>query len=158
MFTILLLGIYCFSLVISSSVDTKFNEKYIDGKQYKLKSVDTTYKQHVSNNGQCTVELKTQGDKYNSLTEGEIIKIKNKWFKVEECRLNRAYIASCGSKLFIQMRDLVCSYADQHYEKKVLKRRQIEDDLINVLDRSYFGLCCKNACTVSELIQYCPSK
>lgn len=97
-------------------------------------------------------------EKLNSLSEGEIAKIKEKWFKVEDCRLNRAYVASCGSKLFRQMRDVVCSYVEQHYGKKVLKRREATEDLINLLDASYYNVCCKSACTVSDLVQYCPSK
>jgi hypothetical protein len=105
------------------------------------------------------VELNDQHEKSNELTEGEIIQIKGKWYKVEDCRLNRAYVASCGSKLFRQMRNVVCSYVEQHhYGKKISKRRQTTDDLINVIDRSYYGLCCKSACTVSELARYCSSQ
>jgi len=102
--------------------------------------------------------LKDQGEKSNTITEGEIVEIQGKWFKLENCRLNRAYVASCGSKLFRQMRDFVCSYVEQSSAKKMLKRRQTDDELINLMDRSYYGLCCKSACTISEFIQYCPSK
>jgi len=101
------------------------------------------------------VELNNENEKFDPISEGEIIKIKDKWFKVEDCRLNRAYIASCGSKLFRQMRDVVCSYVEQYHGEKILKRRQTADDLINVLDTSYYGICCKSACTIHELIQYC---
>jgi hypothetical protein len=106
--------------------------------------------------GECMVELNNQDEKSDPISEGEIVKIKEKWFKVEDCRLNRAYMALCGSRLFHQMRDLVCSYVDQHYGKKILKRRQTTDELISILDTSYYGICCKSACTISELIQYCP--
>jgi hypothetical protein len=92
------------------------------------------------------------------MTEGEIIQIKDKWFKVEDCRLNRAYIVSCGSRLFHQMHDFVCSFIQQHYKKKILKRRQTDDELINLIDKSYYDVCCESACTISELIHYCPSK
>ncbi len=102
--------------------------------------------------------MNDQGEKSNTITEGEIVKIQDKWFKLEDCRLNRAYVASCGSKLFRQMRDLVCSYVEQNYAKKMLKRRQTEDELINLMDRSYYGVCCTSACTISEFIHYCPSK
>ncbi|CAF0734635.1 unnamed protein product [Rotaria sp. Silwood1] len=136
----------------------KLDEKYIDGKQYTIKNVGATYTQRISNHGQCTIELKNHGDKSTAITEGEIVKIKNKWFKVEDCRLNRAYIVTCGSQLFLRLHNLVCSYVEQHYDKKLLKKRQTEDDLINIIDRSYYSECCKSACTVSELIQYCPLK
>jgi hypothetical protein len=103
--------------------------------------------------------LNDQENKSVQLTEGEIIQIKGKWYKIEDCRLNRAYIAACGSKLFRKMRDVVCSYVEHHhYGKKTIKRRQITDDLINVIDRSYYGNCCKSACTITELAQYCSPK
>lgn len=104
------------------------------------------------------VELNLEDEKSNTLSEGEIIKIKDKWFKVGDCRLNRAYIAPCGSKLFRQMRDVVCSYVEQHYGKKDIERREATEDLIKILDTSYYNVCCKSACTVSDLVQYCPSK
>jgi hypothetical protein len=110
------------------------------------------------NLGQCMVEVSDEDEKLNILSEGEIVEIKNKWFKVEDCRLNRAYLVSCGSKLFHQMRELVCSYVEQHYGKKVIKRRQTEDNLIDVIDTSFYGVCCRSACTVTEFVQYCPFK
>ena len=94
----------------------------------------------------------------STLTEGEIVQIKMKWFKVEDCRLNRAYVASCGSKLFRQMRDVVWSYVAKHPGQRLLTRRQTADDLIDLIDRSYYGLCCKSACTIAELAQQCSSK
>ncbi|CAF3325167.1 unnamed protein product [Rotaria socialis] len=157
MFTTSLCLVCCLSLVISTATDLKDSEKNVDGKQYTLKSVGTTYTQRVSNHGQCTVELNGNGGKQNILTEGEIIKIKNKWFKAEDCRLNRAYMVSCGSQLLRQILNIVCSYAEQSYDSnKVSKRQQTEDGLINIIDKSYYRECCNSACTVSELIQYCP--
>ncbi|CAF0746883.1 unnamed protein product [Adineta ricciae] len=158
MFAILLLSVYTFALVLSSSVDTELNPKHLDGKQYTIKGIDTVYTQRVSNNDHCTVEVNGQGESVQMLTEGEIIQLKNKWFKVEDCQLNRAYVAECGSKLFHKMRELVCSYATEHSTKKVLKRRQINAELIKSLDQIYYGLCCKTACTVSELLKYCSPK
>ena len=105
--------------------------------------------------GQCSVELNKQ---YKTLTEGEIIKIKNKWFKVEDCRLNRAYRAPCASKLYYQLRDFACSFVDQHSDGKVRTRRQTKDELIKFLDKSYYSVCCESACTISEFIQHCSSK
>jgi hypothetical protein len=52
MFTTLLILICCFSLVVNTSID----QKYIDGKQYIIKSVDTTYVQRVNNNGMFRLE------------------------------------------------------------------------------------------------------
>jgi hypothetical protein len=42
---------YCCSLVGSLSVDPIASEKYIDGTQHTIKSVDTTYTQRVSDHG-----------------------------------------------------------------------------------------------------------
>ncbi len=105
--------------------------------------------------GQCSVEL---DEPSKILTEGEIIKIKNKWFKVEECRLNRAYPVSCGSKLYYQLRDLACSFVEETFDKKIRVRRQTKDALIHYLDKSYNNICCESACTISEFVQYCPTK
>ncbi|CAF3303571.1 unnamed protein product [Rotaria sp. Silwood2] len=91
------------------------------------------------------------------LSEGEIIKIKGKWFKVEGCRLNRAYPVACGSKLFYQLRDLSCSFIEENpNNKKVHGHQQTKNDLINLLDQSYYNACCESACTVYEFIQSCP--
>lgn len=106
--------------------------------------------------GQCTVELNEQANSDTEmLTEGEIVKVKDKWYKVEDCQLNRAYMMPCGSKLFRQMRELVCSLITQHEKKKIVKRQLTEEELINTIDRSYYGVCCRSACTIAELVQHC---
>jgi hypothetical protein len=97
-------------------------------------------------------------ERYKILNEGELIKIKNKWFKVHECQLNRAYFVSCDSKLFYQLRDLACSIAEENSRDKIRVRRQTKDHLIQLLDRSYSNVCCKSACTISEFLQYCPTE
>jgi hypothetical protein len=51
MFTTLFVLAYCCSLAGSLSVDPISNEKYIDGSQHTIKSVGTTYKQHISDHG-----------------------------------------------------------------------------------------------------------
>jgi hypothetical protein len=107
--------------------------------------------------GQCSVELNEQSKKSKLLIDGEIIKIKNKWFKVEECRLNRAYTMPCGSKLFYQLRDLACSFVEQHNDNKTRVPQQTNDQLIQNLDRSYYSACCESACTIFEFLQYCPT-
>jgi len=105
--------------------------------------------------GQCSVEL---NGKSKLLSEGEVIKIKQKWFKVEECRLNRAYRVPCGSKLFYRLRDLACSFVEGTNDKTIHVRRQTKNELIHFLDKSDYNICCENACTIAEFIQYCPEK
>lgn len=105
--------------------------------------------------GLCTVQINGQS---KILSEGEITKIKNKWFKVEECRLNRAYPVPCGSKLYYQLRDLACSIYEQNHDKNVKIREEAKDELTHALGRSYSDICCESACTVSEFIQACPTK
>lgn len=106
--------------------------------------------------GQCTVEINDGEPTHSYLTEGEIVVLKDKWFKVENCRLNRAYMAPCGSRLFHQMVDFVCAFTGQHSEQKIYKRDLSHEDLISIIDKTYFDLCCRSACTVAELLQYCP--
>ncbi|CAF0946794.1 unnamed protein product [Rotaria sordida] len=153
MFTNLLILASCYSLIGCLSIDPSSSKKYIDGKQYTIKNVGGTYTQRISDDGICTVELNEES---KILNEGEIIKIKNKWFKVEGCQLNRAYPVACGSKLFYQLRDLSCSFIEQNHNKKIDTHRQIHNDLIEYLDRTYYNDCCESACTVSEFIQSCP--
>ena len=105
--------------------------------------------------GQCSVEIEDEEPSHSFLTEGEIVRIQDKWFKVENCRLNRAYMAPCGSKLFDQMLDFICVITGHQEERKVYKRDLSDDDLISAIDKSYFDHCCTNACTVAELLQYC---
>ena len=100
--------------------------------------------------------LDDANDEHKYITEGEIVKIKDKWFKVENCRLNRAYMMPCGSKLFYQILDFVCVVSGQQVERKVYTRDLSEDDLISAVDKAYYNVCCRNACTVTELLQYCP--
>ncbi|CAF3102662.1 unnamed protein product [Rotaria sp. Silwood2] len=109
MFTTLLILASCYSLIGSLSIDPSSNKRYIDGTQYTINNIDTTYTQRVSHDGLCSVQLYEES---KMLSEGEIIKIKGKWFKVEGCRLNRAYPVACGSKLFYQLRDLSCSFIE----------------------------------------------
>lgn len=101
------------------------------------------------------MELDDDDLEHSFLTEGEIVRIKDKWFKVENCRLNRAYMASCGSKLWYQILDFICVITGQQEQRKIYKRDLSDDDLINAIDRSYFDVCCRNACTVAELLQHC---
>jgi hypothetical protein len=51
MLTTLLILAYCGSIAGSLSIDPVSNEKYVDGNQYTIKSVGTTYTQRISNHG-----------------------------------------------------------------------------------------------------------
>ena len=86
------------------------------------------------------------------------MKIKSKWYKVENCRLDRAYLVPCGSKLFYQLRDLACAVADQTTDSKLRMRRQTKDALMDLLNQSYHHACCESACTISNFIQTCARK
>jgi hypothetical protein len=83
--------------------------------------------------------------------------MKNKWYKVEECRLNRAYPVPCNSKLFYQLRDLTCSIAHENNNPKIHLRRQTNDLLIDLFGKSSQSACCESACTITEFLQYCPT-
>ncbi|CAF3514436.1 unnamed protein product, partial [Rotaria socialis] len=139
----------------SISVDSNSNQKYIDGSQYTIQSVGAIYIQRISDQGLCSIQL---NDQSNTLGEGEIIKIKSKWFKVEECRLNQAYPAMCGSKLFYRLRDLACSLADHAHNNNIHEKRQTKEEPTESLDQSYYNFCCESACTVSEFLQSCPTE
>lgn len=98
-------------------------------------------------------------EKKTTLIEGELVRIKNKWFKVEDCRLNRAYMVSCSSPLLSQMLNIVCSYVEPSYESKTSKQQQqVPYGLLSIRHKPYYNQCCESACTVNELIQYCPLK
>ncbi|UJR13497.1 hypothetical protein I4U23_000511 [Adineta vaga] len=150
MFSTFLLLVCCCSLSGSFAIDSTSKQKYIDGTQYTIKSVNITYNQQ-----QCSVELRDQS---KQLTEGEVIKLKNKFFKVEECRLNRAYRAPCGSRLFNQLRNLVCSTAEQNHQQHIQRRQQTNNEPNYFLNRSGYNYCCESACTIAEFVQYCSSR
>ncbi|CAF0875774.1 unnamed protein product [Adineta ricciae] len=146
MFSFLLIFACCTSLVGSLAI----NPTHTDGMQYLIKSVNITYNQRISDHNQCSVELQ---DRPKHLVEGQVVKLKSKFFKVEECRLNRAYRAPCGSRLFFQLQNLVCATA-----KQTLHQRQVTNyEPINFLQSSGSSECCETACTIAEFFQYCSS-
>ncbi|CAF1431953.1 unnamed protein product [Rotaria magnacalcarata] len=155
MFNTIILFTFCWLSIGSISINSNPNQKYIDGSQYTIKSVGAIYIQRISDHGLCSIQLKDQS---KTLSEGEIIKIKNKWFKVEECRLNRAYPVSCRSKLFYRLRDLACSLAEHAHNNNMHEKRQTKEDPMEILDQSYYNFCCESACTVSEFLQSCPTQ
>ena len=90
-------------------------------------------------------------DESKIFSEGEVIKIKTKWYKVEGCRLNRAYPVACGSKLFYQLRDLTCSLVHENQEYRGPVQRRAD----NVRAELSKSPCCESACTIAEFLQYC---
>lgn len=93
------------------------------------------------------------------LAEGELVKVKSKWYKVENCQLNRAYPIACGSELLYQIRDLACSLVESKSSFKLLLRRQIQrDETSSQADGLLNNACCASACTLAELVQSCPTK
>ena len=108
---------------------------------------------------ECRVEIHQKPKDSKSYNEGELVKIQMKWYKVENCRLNRAYFAPCASKLFYQIRDFACSTAEQSSSNKKLVQRETTNYLMKFLQNQLPGYkCCESACTISELIRSCPSK
>jgi hypothetical protein len=85
----------------------------------------------------------------NLLKEGEIIEIKLKLYKVEDCQLQRAYHL-CGIHI-LNMVSFVCRAiaADQERQnfKKNVRRFTQKKLLIDT--------CCLNVCTISEMARYC---
>ena len=92
------------------------------------------------------------------LNEGELIKLKSKWYKAEKCRLNRAYPVACGSKFYYQLRELACSFLDSTMDSPMHVQRQTKESEMNLLDSSNQHACCESACTMVEFFQYCPTK
>ena len=86
----------------------------------------------------------------NLLKEGEIISIKLKLYKVEDCKLQRAYHV-CGPHLWFMI-DIVCEAIElddgaKRFKKNV--RRFTQQKLL-------IDTCCLSVCTISEMALYCP--
>ncbi len=94
--------------------------------------------------GTCPVEY--GGEK---LQEGDIINIKGKLYKVEDCELHRAYHA-CGTHILIMI-NIVCQAVEQEKKIAVNKRfpRFVKQKLLT-------EACCQSLCTISEMTRYCP--
>ena len=101
------------------------------------------------------MELEQPGEPLKIIAEGEIVKIKGKWFKVEHCRLNRAYMMPCHSRLFQQTIQIVCTIVGNVSKHKITKRQTLNDELTYGVDEFLYDDCCRSACTISELFQYC---
>jgi hypothetical protein len=83
------------------------------------------------------------------LTEGDVIDVKGKFYKVEDCGLHRAYHA-CGTHIIFII-NIVCQAIEQHKLTPTKKRftRFVQQKLLT-------EACCQNLCTVSEMTRYCP--
>ena len=84
------------------------------------------------------------------LNEGESIEMKGKFYKVENCILNRAYQA-CGSHL-LQMISIACEILDRKKQRTFRTkhfRRFLQRKLLT-------EACCHTLCTVDEMTRYCP--
>ncbi|CAF4039038.1 unnamed protein product [Adineta steineri] len=99
-----------------------------------------------STNNNCTVEYDG-----HLLEEDQVIEIKGKLYKVEDCALQRAYNA-CGMYL-LQMVSIACNVI-QNEKHKVPSKRRVRKSLRRKL---LTEACCETLCTVAEMIRYCPS-
>lgn len=105
----------------------------IDGKESSNSSVNVN----------CTVKHKDR-----DLKEGEEITIDHRLYRVEECRLQRAY-QTCGTHLWFVL-NIVCQAIEQQKTKVNNRfRRFVRQKLLS-------EACCENPCTVAEMSRYCP--
>jgi hypothetical protein len=85
----------------------------------------------------------------NLLKDGEVIAIKLKLYKVEDCQLQRAYHV-CGPYLWFMI-DIVCKALELDDGAKRFKkyvRRFTQQKLLS-------EACCLTACTISEMALFC---
>ena len=77
------------------------------------------------------------------------MEVKGKIFKVEQCKLHRAFNA-CGKNL-LGMINLVCSSFQRNEQKRkeVRTRRSVRPKVLT-------DACCESLCTISEMTRYCP--
>ena len=83
--------------------------------------------------------------------EGEDVTINRKLYKVEDCRLQRAYQA-CGTHLWFML-NIVCEAVQAQKSKTnraSLYRRFTQEELFS-------DACCLKICTIAEMTRYCPS-
>ena len=95
------------------------------------------------NNDECALQ---HGNRL--LKEAETLKINEKLFKVEKCRLERAY-QTCSKQLWLMI-SVVCSAIDEQ-RKKTLPQRHRRFKGEELLTEA----CCDRACTVAEMTGFC---
>jgi hypothetical protein len=84
------------------------------------------------------------------LSEGEKVTIQGKFYKVEDCQLQRTY-QTCGTHLWFMI-NIVCEAVGPLRDRETIEsraRRFVEQKLLS-------EACCENACTVTEMTRYCP--
>lgn len=82
--------------------------------------------------------------------EGEIIISEKKFFKVEDCQVQRAYRA-CGTPLWYMIH-IVCSGVERQKAKNSGRKQERRFTQELLLTES----CCEHLCTISEMTRYCP--
>jgi hypothetical protein len=98
-------------------------------------------------NSSCTVKYGRR-----LLNEGEKVIIQGKFYKVEDCQLQRTY-QTCGTHLWFMI-NIVCQAIELQKQKTGWQgraRRFVEQKLLT-------EACCENSCTVSEMTRYCPEE
>ncbi|UJR10892.1 hypothetical protein I4U23_015080 [Adineta vaga] len=83
------------------------------------------------------------------LQEGDIVDIKGKLYKFEDCELHRAYHV-CGTHI-ITIINIVCQalYKEKSFSTGKRYSRFVRQKLLT-------EACCQSFCTVSEMSRYCP--
>ncbi len=84
------------------------------------------------------------------LKEGREVSINGKLYKVEDCKLQRAF-HGCGTHLWFML-SIVCDGIKLQKEKDKYRnriRRFTQEKLLS-------EACCEHSCTVTEISRYCP--
>jgi len=84
------------------------------------------------------------------LKEDDTIIIQTKIYKVENCRLQRAY-HTCGTDLWFMI-NIVCGAIESDKEENIFNLRLRRFTRQKLLVEA----CCLSACTVREMTRYCP--
>jgi hypothetical protein len=92
----------------------------------------------------CVVKFRGQ-----NLHEGDTMDVKGKYYKVEDCQLQRAYHA-CGTHIIVML-NIVCEAVERH--KKIPSNERFSRFIRQKL---LTEACCQSLCTVSEMTRYCP--
>lgn len=98
----------------------------------------------LSSKENCSVEHNGQ-----KLTEGDVIDVQRKLYKVEDCELHRAFHA-CGTDI-LYIINIVCQAVEQH---KITSSKQRYTRFVK--QKLLTEACCQSFCTVSEMTRYCP--
>ena len=137
---------------------TRYSQKAANGTTHRLRVAGIDYRQQ-SRGDQCFVNYDGK-----LLAENHVLKVRTKFYRVENCLLERVYHA-CGPNLLLMMK-LVCRLVEQNQAIPIsldLRRRSLgRERKVNhspprakktpgVITES----CCENRCTISEVTRYC---